>query len=95
MGDILRIVKGIHGDQRDLSLGTLGLGRGMLPGSLSTFNPPQSSKLLWNLHTGGSGESVSCFCFSALHDETAGARLERRQTSLFLHKHMLGTLPGL
>lgn len=94
-GHILGIVKGIHGDQRDLPWATLGLGGGTLPSSLCTSNTPQNSKLLRNLHTGGSGGSVECFCFSALHDETAEARLERRQTSLFLHKHMLGTLPGL
>lgn len=88
-GHTLGIVKSIHGD-RDLPWEHF-------PKERSRFQPPTRTLTpLWNLHTGGSAGSVWCFCFPVSQDaETAGARLERRQASLLLHKHLLGSLPGL
>lgn len=57
MGHILAIVKGIHGDQRDLPWEHLAM-EGACFLILCTSNTPQNSKLFWNLHTEGSGESV-------------------------------------
>lgn len=57
MGHILAIVKGIHGDQRDLPWEHLAM-EGVCFLILCTSNTPQNSKLFWNLHTEGSGESV-------------------------------------